>query len=69
MAHCGRFGHFICSTKFHIYNIIIWSNVVFVVSPDDGRLCRPKPVVYVRSNLMLERLWCCIGRTAKQDVN
>jgi hypothetical protein len=23
VARCGRFGHFICSTEFHIYNIII----------------------------------------------
>jgi len=23
VAHCGRFGHFICSTKFHIYYVII----------------------------------------------
>jgi hypothetical protein len=71
VAHCGKFRKLIysTSTKFHIYTYFSLNSNVIVVSPDDGRLCRPIPVVYVRNKWMLQRLQCCIGWIAKQDVS
>ena len=40
-----------------------------VKSPDDGRNCRPKHVVYVTNKLMLEHLRCCFDRITIENYD
>jgi len=56
-----RVGFFLSFISFKFY--------IFVKSPEYGRDCWPKYVVYVRNKLMSELLCCCVSRINIEDVN
>jgi len=56
-----REGVFLSFISFYLF--------LFVISPNDGRNSRPKPVAYMRYQWISGYFCCCIGHTNRGDIN